>query len=151
VSRPVYGLFIASASLAYIAGTLLCRRLVPRIGVRRTIASAGWFSLAGGTGLAVFALTGWQSPWAILLPQYLYHVGHGMHQPCAQSAAVGPFPHAAGAASALTGFIMNLFAFPIGLYLGFALVDSSYPLPVTIWLCAIATALAARVVARRKM
>jgi DHA1 family bicyclomycin/chloramphenicol resistance-like MFS transporter len=151
VSRPTYGLFVAMASLAYIAGTLLCRRLVPLRGVRRTIAMAGWFSLAGGTGLALFALIGWHSPWAILLPQCLYHFGHGMHQPCTQSGAVGPFPHAAGAASALTGFIMILFAFPIGLYLGYALIDSSYPLPLTIFACAIATALAAWVVARRDM
>lgn len=151
VSRPIYGLFMAMAALAYIAGTLLCRRLVPLRGVRRTIGMAGWFSLAGGTGLALFALIGWHSPWAILLPQCLYHFGHGMHQPCTQSGAVGPFPQAAGAASALTGFIMMLFAFPIGLYLGYALIDSSYPLPLTIWVCAIATALAAWVVARRDM
>lgn len=151
VSRPIYGLFIAMASLAYIAGTLLCRRLVPRSGVRRTIATAGWFSLAGGVGLVLFALVGWHSPWGILLPQCLYHFGHGMHQPCAQSGAVGPFPHAAGAASALTGFIMLLLAFPIGLYLGYALIDSSYPLPLTIGACAIATVFAARVVARREL
>ena len=151
VSRPTYGLFVAATSMAYIAGTLLCRRLVPLRGVRRTIATGGWFSLAGGTGLALFALLGWHSPWAFVLPQCLFHFGHGMHQPCAQSGAVGPFPHEAGAASALTGFIMNLLAFPIGLYLGFALVDSSLPLPLTIWACSIATAVAAWVVARRDM
>ncbi|MBK9608051.1 MAG: multidrug effflux MFS transporter [Betaproteobacteria bacterium] len=148
VSRPAYGMLMASASLAYIGGTLLCRRLVPLRGVHRTIAAAGWFSLAGGTGMALFALLGWHSPWAILVPQWLYHFGHGMHQPCAQSGAVGPFPHAAGAASALTGFIMNVLAFPVGIYLGFALVDSTRALPLTIFACSIATALAARMVAR---
>jgi len=151
VSRPVYGLFMASASAAYIAGTLVCRRLVPARGVRRTIATAGWFSLAGGTGLAFFALIGWHSPWALVLPQCLYHFAHGIHQPCAQSGAVGPFPHAAGAASALTGFIMNLLAFPIGIFLGYALMESSPALPLTIWVCSLATALAAWVVARREM
>ena len=115
VSRPAFGLFMALVSSAYIAGTLLCRKLVPRFGVRRTIATAGWFSLAGGIGLALFAQLGWHSPWAIVLPQCFYLFGHGMHQPCALSCAVGPFPHAAGAASALSGFIMLLLAFPIGL------------------------------------
>jgi DHA1 family bicyclomycin/chloramphenicol resistance-like MFS transporter len=151
VSRPIYGIFMAMAAAAFIAGTLLCRRLVPRLGVRRTIGTGGWFSLAGGAGLALFALSGWPSPWAVLLPQCLYNFGHGMHQPCAQAGAVGPFPQAAGAASALMGFIMLLFAFPIGLYLGYALTDASYPLPMIIFFCAIATALAAWVVARRDM
>jgi DHA1 family bicyclomycin/chloramphenicol resistance-like MFS transporter len=74
-----------------------------------------------------------------------------MHQPCAQAGAVGPFPQAAGTASSLLGFIMLLFAFPIGLYLGFALTDSSYPLPLVIFCCATATALAAWAVARREL
>jgi DHA1 family bicyclomycin/chloramphenicol resistance-like MFS transporter len=151
VPRPVYGIFMAMAALAFIGGTLLCRRLVPRLGVRRTIATGGWFSLAGGAGLALFALSGWPSPWAVLLPQCLYNFGHGLHQPCAQAGAVGPFPQAAGTASALMGFIMLLFAFPIGLYLGYALIDSSYPLPLIVFFCAIATALAAWAVARRDL
>jgi len=148
VSRPVFGLFMSVASVAYIAGTLVCRRMVPRRGVRRTIAMGGWFSLAGGLSMGLLALLGWHSPWAIVLPQCLYHFAHGIHQPCAQSGAVGPFPHVAGTASALTGFIMIALGFPIGIYLGYALVDSSLPLPLTICACGIATAIAARFVAR---
>ena len=48
--------------------------------------------------MGVLALMGVQSAWAIMLPFYLFMMGHGVHQPCGQSGAVGPFPQAAGAA-----------------------------------------------------
>jgi DHA1 family bicyclomycin/chloramphenicol resistance-like MFS transporter len=44
-----------------------------------------------------------------------------VHQPCSQSGAVGPFPHAAGAASALNGFLMMLVAFGVGGWVGLRL------------------------------
>ena len=50
------------------------------------------FSLAGGALLAAAQLAGVHTVWAILLPQYLFAIGHGMHQPCGQAGAVGPFP-----------------------------------------------------------
>jgi DHA1 family bicyclomycin/chloramphenicol resistance-like MFS transporter len=71
--------------------------------------------------MVVLALAAPPSLWALLLPQWLYAFGHGLHQPCGQAAAVGPFPHAAGAAAALAGCVLALTAFAIGLWLGRAL------------------------------
>ncbi len=62
----------------------------------------------------VVAAAGWHSAGRLLPPFYLYMVGHGIHQPCGQSGAVGPFPQAAGMASALNGFMMMLAGFAIG-------------------------------------
>ena len=56
--------------------------------------------------------------WAVLLPQWIYTLGHGVHQPCGQAGAVGPFPHAAGVASALTGFMLALAGAAVTLWLG---------------------------------
>jgi DHA1 family bicyclomycin/chloramphenicol resistance-like MFS transporter len=50
-------------------------------------------------------------------------LAHGVHQPCGQSGAVGPFPHAAGAASALSGFLMMVAAFFMGGWLGRSLAS----------------------------
>ena len=52
------------------------------------------------------------------VPQWLYTIGHGIHQPCGQAGAVGPFPEKAGTAAALSGFVMTLAAFAVGLWLG---------------------------------
>lgn len=117
-SKTGYGLLMLSMSLVYIAGTFLCRRLIPRLGVRRTVALAAGFTLTGAMLAAGLALAGVRGTWAIMGPFYLFILAHGVHQPCGQSGAVSPFPQAAGAASALAGFIMMVTAFAMGTWLG---------------------------------
>jgi DHA1 family bicyclomycin/chloramphenicol resistance-like MFS transporter len=139
VSKTGYGLLMSSMALSYIIGTFVCRRLLPRFGVQRTVAIAGACTLVAGTTMGVLALLGVQSVWAIMLPFYLFMLGHGVHQPCGQSGAVGPFPKSAGAASALSGFFMMIAAFVMGGWLGTSLAGiaagSGSVLPLTngIW------------------
>ena len=90
--------------------------------------------------LALVAWMGWHQPWALTLPFYLFMVGHGIHQPCGQSGAVGPFPKAAGVASALNGFMMMLAAFAIGGWLGMRLDGTVWPLVNGIWFWSVALA-----------
>ena len=105
LTRTMYGWVMASACAAYFAGTFVCRALLARFGLQRTVAIAGALSASGGTLMALVAWMGWHHPWALTLPFYLFMVAHGIHQPCGQSGAVGPFPKAAGVASALNGFM----------------------------------------------
>jgi DHA1 family bicyclomycin/chloramphenicol resistance-like MFS transporter len=133
LSVTEYGLVMFVNSLLYVLGTLLCRRLLPRVGVPRAIAIAGALSLTGGTAMGLLALAGLQSVWTIMLPQCLYMVAHGVHQPCSQSGAVGPFPQAAGVASALNGFGMTLAAFGMGTWLGTHMDGTIFPLVLGIW------------------
>ena len=133
VSRPVYGLAAASSALAYILGTLACRRIVPRVGLRCAVHAAGFLSLGGGTLMGVLAWAGVHSPWAFMLPMYLFMFGHGIHQPCAQIGVVAPFPRIAGAASAMSGFILTLVGFGVGAWLGVRLDGSVFPMINGIW------------------
>lgn len=123
LSKTQYGLLMFTMSLSYIVGTFICRRLLVRVGVRRTVALAAIVTITGGTLMGVLGLLGVQSLWSVMLPFYLFMLGHGVHQPCGQSGAVAPFPQAAGAASALAGFLMMLVAFGVGAWLGLALAD----------------------------
>ena len=123
LSKPAYGLVMFTMSLSYIVGTLICRRLLPRLGVRRTVALAGACTVIAGTLMGGLALAGVQHVMAIMVPFYLFMLAHGVHQPCGQSGAVGPFPHAAGAASALSGFLMMVAAFFMGGWLGRSLAS----------------------------
>jgi len=107
--------------------------LLVRYGLQRTVAVAGALSVSGGTLMALVAWMGWHNPWALILPFYLFMVAHGVHQPCGQSGAVGPFPKAAGVASALNGFMMMLAAFAIGGWLGLQLDGTVWPLVNGIW------------------
>jgi DHA1 family bicyclomycin/chloramphenicol resistance-like MFS transporter len=141
VSRVGYGAIMASNSLAYIGGTLLCRRLLVSRGLRRTVRVAAGFTLAGGVTMALLSLAGVQSVWAILVPQWVFAVGHGIHQPCGQVGAISPFPEKAGAAAALSGFLMMLTSFAVGLWLGKHLDGTVYPLTLGIGTFSVGVAL----------
>jgi len=133
LSKTQYGMVMFINSVAYIGGTFVCRQWLPRFGVRRSVALAGGLSLSGGTLMAVLTLLGWVNVWSIMLPQVLFMIGHGIHQPCGQSGAVGPFPQSAGAASALNGFLMMVCAFGMGFWLGGHMDGTVLPLTLGVW------------------
>ena len=140
LSTTQFGLIMFANSFVYLLSTFLCRRLLLRMGVRRTVAVGGALSLSGGAVMVVLALGGVQSAWAIELPFCLCMLGHGIHNPCGQSGAVGPFPQAAGAASALNGFISMVFAFGTGQWLGSHMNGTTAPLifGISFWMVLVA-------------
>jgi MFS transporter, DHA1 family, multidrug resistance protein len=118
LSKTQYGFVMSIMSLSYISGTFLCRWLLARYGVQGTVWRGGCITLVAGSTLAGLAALGYASVASVLLPFCLFMLGHGIHQSCGQSGAAGPFPQAAGAASALSGFLMMLAAFAMGSWLG---------------------------------
>lgn len=141
LSATHYGIIMFSMSASYISGTLLCRRLLLRISIQRTVVVGGAFALTGSSVMILLVVLGFTSLWALLLPFYVFMVGHGINQPCAQSGVMGPFPHAAGAASALSSLVMVMAAFLVGLWLGQAMDGSPLPMALGIWFCGLAVAL----------
>jgi len=142
-STTAYGAVMLGMCVIYLGATFLCRRLLHRFGVRHTVAIGGVFSLTGGTLMGVLALAQVQSAWAIMLPHGLFTLGHGIHQSCGQSGAVGPFPQAAGAASAMNGFLMMLSAFIVGQWLGTHMDGTVHPLAYAEWFWSVLLALSA--------
>ena len=148
-SRVEYGLILATSSMAYIAGTLLCRRLLLRHGLRGAVRRGAWFSLAGGVGMAGLSLAGVQTVWAIMLPQLLFALGHGIHQPCGQAGVVGPFPEKAGTAASVSGFAMMVTAFAISLWLGRSPLHTVYPVTLGVGLFSIVLSIVAWTLVQR--
>ncbi len=144
-----YGLVMFANSFIYLLGTFLCRRLLLRFGVRRTVAIAGALTLAGGGTVAALAFAGVQSVWAIEVPFALFMLAHGIHNPCGQSGAVGPFPQAAGAASALNGFLAMVSAFATGQWLGAHMDGTTGPLVMGIMFWSVLIALSAWTLVQR--
>ncbi|MES2946049.1 MAG: multidrug effflux MFS transporter [Pseudomonadota bacterium] len=149
LSKPQYALIMFSMCIAYLAGTFVCRRLLPRFGLRRSVAIAAVLSVTGGTLMGVLAWAGVQNVWAIMLPYYLFMLAHGVHQPCGQSGSVGPFPKSAGAASALNGFLMMVAAFGMGGWLGAHMDGSVRPLTNGVWFWSVLIATSAWTVVRK--
>jgi MFS transporter, DHA1 family, multidrug resistance protein len=138
LSPAQYGIAMASGSLSYMVGTFYCRRWLLRRGLLGTVRRGAFFTLAGAIGMALCAL----APQVASLPlvlgsQWLYTFGHGIHQPCGQTGAVGPFPQMAGVASALAGCTLALTAFAVGMWLGQAMDGTLRPMAsgVAFWGC----------------
>ena len=149
LSKTQFGMTMLLTSVSYIAGTFLCRRLLLRFSVPKTTAIAACISLTAGTLMGGLAWAGLADVWAILLPMGLFMVGHGIHQPCGQSGAIGPFPKSAGAASAMNGFFMMLVAFGIGSWLGVRMDGTILPLTNGVWFWSAMIALSAWVLVRK--
>jgi MFS transporter, DHA1 family, multidrug resistance protein len=143
LARWQYGLLLSSMAFTYLMGTFLCRRLLVRYAVQRTVAIAGALSLVGGSWMAANAWLGELSVPSVMGPFYLFILAHGIHQPCGQSGAIGPFPQSAGAASALGGFLMMVAAFGTGLWLGQQADGTVLPMALGIVFWSLVTALSA--------
>jgi DHA1 family bicyclomycin/chloramphenicol resistance-like MFS transporter len=149
LSPAVAGMVMSTCSMAYITGTLLCRRWIPRLGLAGAVGRAGWISLAACIALLVLAWQDQPGVLAVMAPVWLYALGHGVHMPCGQAGAVGPFPKAAGSASALAGFVTAATAFGIGLWLGRSLDGTVRPFALAMGTAAAATVLVAWTLVRR--
>ncbi|MBI5722193.1 MAG: Bcr/CflA family efflux MFS transporter [Burkholderiales bacterium] len=149
LSSAAYGLTLAWGGGVYLISTFVGRRWIHRHGMAGAVTRGAAFTLAGGALALVATRVESGALWWLLAAHGLYSFGHGMHQPCGQAGAVGPFPQAAGAASALAGFVLAIVAFAIGLALGAALDGTVRPLAYGIAFWAAATAAVAWTLVRR--
>jgi len=139
------GLYIAGCSMCYIVGTFWCRRWLLRHGLAGAVKRGAFFTLAGGVSMMALAWAGIISPWAIAVPQFIFAFGHGIHQPCGQTGVVAAFPKQAGAASALSGFLLAGTAFAIAAVLSWwtslpGWAGTLYPMTLGVGLGGVCTA-----------
>jgi MFS transporter, DHA1 family, multidrug resistance protein len=143
------GFVLAGNCVFYIVGTVWCRRLLSRMPPYRATMKASWFHLAGAIVTFLPALL--YAPWlpAMLVGQFLFSIGHGVVQPCAQAGSVADSPLYAGRAAALSGFSMMVVAFIVGQILSPFLTAGAWPLVVSISIGGPMLTLLARTVLRR--
>jgi DHA1 family bicyclomycin/chloramphenicol resistance-like MFS transporter len=149
MSPAGYGVTMAAGSLVYLSGTLFCRRWLRHVGLVGAVRRGAWFTLAGGLGMAACSFADRPFAAAVLLSHGLFMFGHGLHQPCGQTGAVGPFPQMAGVASALAGCMLALVAFAVGSWLGAAMDGTLRPLGMGLGAAAVVTATIAWTLVRR--
>jgi DHA1 family bicyclomycin/chloramphenicol resistance-like MFS transporter len=107
MSRVQYGAMPALCSLAFLAGTVACGRALRRWSVPKAVRLGACLSLLGGASQFLLWYHGVRTVWALALPQCVYMLGHGFHNPCGQAGAVAPFPAQAGRAAAVSGFVLT--------------------------------------------
>ena len=149
VSAIAFGASFATMVAGYLIGTLLCRRLVVRRGLQWTICAGAALQAMAGVTMALLVAGGVRVPASIVAPMFFYGIAHGMIQPPAQAGAMAPFPHNAGAATALMGFVMMVAASIVGFWIGASYDGTLVPLASTICAASLASALIAFTVVRR--
>lgn len=118
VPTEYYGYCFAFGVSGYLAGTILCRRLLVRLGMERTLDMGSRISLAAGLLFLGLVASGQVHWWVVLACQFLTMCAHGINFPCSQAGAVAPFPGQAGAAAGLLGFFTMLAALLAGTLVG---------------------------------
>ena len=113
-----YGYYFAIGVLGYLGGTILCRRLLGRIGLQRALLMGTAIGMAGGFGFLVLVLADVRHVALVVAAQFVVMAAHGVNFPCTQSGSLAPFPEKAGAAAGLFGFISMLGAFVTGIWVG---------------------------------
>lgn len=138
-SKWVYSAIMVSMSAFYVMGTFVSRRVLARFGVQSMVRRGAWITLAAAGGYIVVWLVAPSSVLGMAICQFVYMIGHGFHQPAGQSGSAAAFPQAAGAASAMAGFLMMIGAFLTGAMLGQSMDGSVRPMVfgIAFWAVAI--------------
>ncbi len=127
-SKLTYSLVMMTISATYVGGTIVSRRILVARGVQYMLKIGGGITLAASLMYLALWASGITALWALLLAQVVFMIGHGFHQPAGQSGSAAAFPKAAGAASAMAGFLMMLVAFATGSWLGRAMDGTAAPM-----------------------
>lgn len=142
-----FGYLFALGVLGYLVGTQLCRRMLPRYGLARTLRRGSTLGLAAGTSFAIGLALGLQHWATVVTAHFLVTLAHGINSPCAQSGAVAPFPEKAGTAAALLGSLTMFSAFLVTTLVGASYDGTLQPLATISALLAVALFVAERVLA----
>jgi DHA1 family bicyclomycin/chloramphenicol resistance-like MFS transporter len=133
-----YGYCFAAVVAGYIAGATLAGKLARKTTIHRMIAAGGAIALVGGLVLVALALAGVDTVMAIVAPTTIYLFGVGMVMANSMAGAIGPYPRAAGAASALLGFTQMSTAALVGAAIGHAADGTQMPMVIALALSAVA-------------
>jgi len=142
-----FGLCFAGVVIGYIIGTVIAGRLSRQLGIDRLVAVGAGVSVAGGLLLLVLSVaasadTAIGGALLIVGPMLLFMIGVGLVLPNSIAGAIGPFPRAAGAASALLGFTQMTAAAIVGIAVAALYNGSSVPMAAAIAAVALGALLA---------
>lgn len=131
VPTDMFGYAWALGVSGYLAGAIICRRLLAKRDIIFTLKLATTSAALAGISFATAALSGLQHWATVVVSLFLTMFAHGMNWPCAQAGAVSPFPHLAGTAAGLLGFFTMFAALLVGTWIGASYDGTLHPMALT--------------------
>jgi DHA1 family bicyclomycin/chloramphenicol resistance-like MFS transporter len=105
VSPSAFGIFFGANAAGMIGSAQINARLLRVQSPGRLLRFGAWLVTVSGVALLGAMVTGWGGLFAVAVPIFFMLSGLGFIGGNASSAALAPFPHAAGSASALMGTV----------------------------------------------
>src|SRR5690606_2477181 len=105
LSATEFGLGMLMQSGSFFAGSLVVRRLMARFGAFRIVPVGVGFIAIGSLGLALLLRLYDPTFVLVMAPVAFYAFGIAFVMPAMSTASVAPFPHIAGAAASMSGFL----------------------------------------------
>jgi MFS transporter, DHA1 family, multidrug resistance protein len=127
-----FALTFLLTSAGLVCGNSLAAHLVMRAGIGRMLGVGAGALAAGGLAMVVATYVFPRAPLGLVLPMTLYLAGIGMTMPQALAGALQPFPHHAGTASSLAGFVQQCIAALSGALVGHLLGATAWPMVIVI-------------------
>lgn len=155
VGETVFGYCFSLIVLGYLCGGFLGARLTLRLGVDRMLGVGAACCALGGGGMALLQSWAWANGldwhWFSLIgPMMIFTMGLGLTMPQGQAGALQPFPHMAGSAASLMGFVQMSVGAVAGIFVGHALNETALPLSWTVAGMGTATFLSWLLIVRRR-
>ncbi|MCH8885675.1 MAG: hypothetical protein IIC13_03715 [SAR324 cluster bacterium] len=115
---PAFAWLITVQVVGFVAGTMLVDRLTRRIGMEKLFEIAVLIAALGGITTGLLPWLGIASITGIIAPMVVFAFAMGIIFPLGTAGAIGPFPHMAGSAAALLGFLQSAAGAAFGVLVG---------------------------------
>lgn len=128
VSTGNFGYCFAFGCTGYLSGSFLCRRLLAKLGVEKTICAGSLITAITGLSFLMISMLGLVTWWWMIAFQFCAMFAHGINFPCAQVGSLASFPSASGAAAGLFGALSVCGALVVSNLVGLMLDGTAHPL-----------------------
>jgi Bcr/CflA subfamily drug resistance transporter len=130
LSAAQYGWLSLVLSTGTITGFMVNSRLVMRLGIFKMLISGIILILLCGLSMMLLGIFGFFNVYVIMIPMIFFSIASGLIASNAVASAFNAFPHIAGTAGALFGFIQMFFSFIASLVLSELHEPSQIPLAI---------------------
>jgi len=132
IAEEKFGLLFALVVGGYLTGTLVGARLSHRFGHKKLVFIGAIITLLSGAAMFLFASGQPQNVVSVILPMMCFMVGVGLVMPQSMAGALVDYPHIAGSASGLLGFIQMTVAASVGVFVGHGYDGTPFTMSITI-------------------
>lgn len=144
VSTIHYGYCFSLGCAGYLAGTYLCRKLLPKLGMEKVITMGSRSMLLSGFSFLVCTFSGIEHWMLLVLFQFGSMFSHGLIFPTTQAGSVAPFPQKAGTAAGLFGAVSVLGTLLVTTLIGINLKATLSPMAILAFVMSLALFLSVR-------